>query len=99
MGKNELSHTQLVGLISMNAVQTVDLVADGPDRFCIRVNGSAKLMSQRSGVRYFKSTETALRYLHEMGIGRVQIDMQDWRPQRRAIGAVGLRSTGQIYGR
>ena len=99
MGKNELSHTQLIGLISMNAVQTVDLVADAPDRFCIRVNGTAKLMSQRSGVRYFKSTETALRYLRDLGIGRVQIDMQNWVPPRRALGVVGMLSTGNIYGR
>jgi hypothetical protein len=73
----ELSELQLVALVQNQAIVSAELVP-GPKGWIIRINRDQVLRSARESVRIFARTDTALRYLREIGVPRAAVDLADW---------------------
>lgn len=73
----ELSELQLVALVQNQAVVSAELVP-GPKGWVIRINRDQVLRSARESVRTFARTDTALRYLREIGVTRAAVDLAGW---------------------
>lgn len=71
-------------LLHAGAIQSVEIFA-GDDGLCVRVNaknGSGLLLNERSQIRIFAKIDTAAKYLHEIGISKILLELQHWTPGR-----------------
>lgn len=73
----ELSELQLVALVQNRAVVSAEVVP-GPKGWSIRINRDQILRSAREPVRSFSKTDTALRFLHDIGVTRAAVDLAGW---------------------
>lgn len=77
----ELTELQLVALVQNRAIVTAELVP-GPKGWHVRINGDQVLRSAREKVRMFAKTDTALRFLHELGVHRASVELAKWPDQK-----------------
>jgi len=73
-----LTELQLLALLRHGAAPRVALLPAGERGWKIGINGQHLLRSQREPVRYFARAETALRYLQDLGVLQVTVDLARW---------------------
>lgn len=70
-----LNTPQLRALIDAGAIKRIDVIAT-PEGCTIRVNGKQDLHAQRGQVRVFSRAETCFRYLAELGVDQVNLNLK-----------------------
>jgi methenyltetrahydromethanopterin cyclohydrolase len=73
-----ITELQLLALLHKGAAPRVALLPAGDKGWKVRVNDYQILRSQREPVRYFARSDTALRYLKELGVLQVTVDLVRW---------------------
>ncbi|CAN7761150.1 hypothetical protein LJR296_006968 [Cupriavidus necator] len=78
-----VTELQLLALLRNGSAPCVALLPAGERGWKVCVNGHQILRSQREPVRYFARSDMALRYLQELGVLQVTVELTRW-PQQPA---------------
>lgn len=73
-----ITELQLLALLRNDAAPRVALQPAGDKGWKVCVNVHQILRSQREPVRYFARSDTALRYLQELGVLQVTVELARW---------------------
>lgn len=73
-----ITELQLLALLRNEAAPRVALLPAGDKGWKVCVNGTQILRSQREPVRYFARADTALRYLQELGVLQLTVELARW---------------------
>ncbi|WP_439672902.1 hypothetical protein AEMCBJ_33535 (plasmid) [Cupriavidus necator] len=72
-----ITELQLLAMLR-DAAPRVSLLPAGERGWKVGINGQHLLRSQREPVRYFARADTALRYLQELGVLQVTVELARW---------------------
>jgi hypothetical protein len=75
-------------LIDAGAVKQFELIANGGD-FYLEVKTSAGkeiITGTSGGIKTWRTIDSAAKWLHILGVGRLQLKMDKWQPGQKTIG-------------
>ena len=82
-----ITETGLIDLIDAGAVRAVAIVAQG-DAWAVQIQIGTQwrtVRSKREDVRWWKSLDTAARWLHGLGIAEWSVDARQYAPVQRSV--------------
>jgi len=83
-----MNEKTLRALIDAGAIKNVHIIANGA-LFHVDIdtlNDSVTALTLKGKIKTWSTVDTAAKWVHSLGFGRAQLDLEKWQPRQKALG-------------